>query len=253
MSDARRPSKAEVLGAGDVDPAWYPSIAFADADWSWFSGLAARFGIPDTDGKRPLLEQLYGHLVGVNAWLNLTRITGPRDYLKFHLLDSLSLWGDRRIRHLSEGAPCVDLGSGGGYPGLPLALWTPRVPWTLVDSRRRKVAFLAAAAGLTGARVDARHFRGREVARAAPDLHRRCQLVVSRAAGAVDKLLEETAGMLALHGHVIVYKGPNYQQEEHDRAAARAEALGLQFVAVHAVCLEDDDPERLFVCFRRVR
>jgi len=250
VSDGR--SGSDQPHAGDMDPAVYPPVAFADADWHWFRDLAEPFGIPDPDTYRGVVEHLYGHLLGVNAWCNLTRITAPRDYLKLHLLDSLSLWPDRRRRHLSQGAPCVDLGSGGGYPGLPLSLWQPEVPWVLVDSRRRKVDFLNAAAGIVGSRVEARHFRGREVAKAAQDLRSRCQLVVSRAAGAVDKLLPEVAGMVAKGGSVVIYKGPNYRQEEHDAAMALTRRLKLRFVTVNAVSLEPGDPERLFVVFERV-
>ena len=249
MNQPRR--KADIPNAGVLDPAAYPPIRFDDADWDWVVARAASFGVEDLDRHRDTVERLYGHLAGVNAWFNLTRITGPRDYLKWHLLDSLSLWPDRRRKHLSEGAPCVDLGSGGGYPGLPLSLLQPRVPWTLVDSRKRKVDFLNAAAGIVATRVEGRHFRGREVAVAAPDLHRRCQLVVSRAAGPVDRLLPELEPMLAPHARAVVYKGPNYSQEEHEAAIAVAERLGLRFVVVNAVQLEDGDPERLFVVFER--
>ena len=247
-----KPDKQAIPNAGELDPAVYPPIAFSADDWAWFCGLAEPFGIPDLDAHRETIERLYGHLVGVNAWLNLTRITDPRGYLKLHLLDSLSLWPDRRRKHLSEGAPCVDLGAGGGYPGLPLSLWQPQVPWVLVDSRKRKVDFLNAAAGIVGTRVEARHFRGREVARAAPDLRRRCQLVVSRAAGAVDKLLPEITDMLANKGSIVIYKGPNYSQEEHEAALAVTKKCRLRFVTVNAVQLEPQDPERLFVVFERV-
>jgi len=245
-------AKSDVPHAGNLDPAVYPTIAFSDADWDWFLGLAEPYGVPGRDEARSVVERLYGHLVGVNAWFNLTRITDPRGYLKWHLLDSLSLWPDRRRKHLSEGAPCLDLGSGGGYPGLPLSLFQPKVPWVLVDSRKRKVDFMNAAAGVVGSRVEARHFRGREVAKAAPDLHRRCQLVVSRAAGPVDRMLGEIVDMLAPHGCFVIYKGPGYSQEEHEAAMALIDDLGLRFVTVNAVQLEPEDPERLFVVFERV-
>jgi 16S rRNA G527 N7-methylase RsmG len=89
------------------------------------------------------------------------------------------------------------------------------------------------------------------VQNAAPDLYRSCQLVVSRAAGPVDRMLPEIEPMLAAHGSFIIYKGPNYSEEEHEAALAVAEQLRLRFVAVNAIQLEDDDPERLFVIFDR--
>ena len=100
-------------GAGSVDPADHPPIAFADDDWQWF----------------------LNRLDGVNRWLNLTRITEARPYLKFHWLDSLTLMADRRLRKLKHGPTVMDLGSGGGFPGIPLSLCCQEQPWVLVDSQ----------------------------------------------------------------------------------------------------------------------
>ena len=136
---ADQPSDDPALGS--ADPALHPPRAFPDEDWRWFLARCAALGIEQAAGRRSVLEALYGHLVGVNRWLNLTTLVAPRDYLKLHLLDSLALEGDARLRHLSEGSPCVDLGSGGGYPGLPLAVWHATVPWVMVDARQKKVEF----------------------------------------------------------------------------------------------------------------
>jgi 16S rRNA (guanine527-N7)-methyltransferase len=241
----------EVPGAGSVDPKDHPPRAFPDADWAWFLARCAALGIDGADGRRPVLEALYGHLVGVNAWLNLTRLTAPRDYLKQHVLDSLSVVGDTRLRHLADGAPCVDLGSGGGYPGLPLALWHPTIPWVLADARRRKAEFLAAAAGLSGAKVSARHLRGGESARAAPDLFKRCQLVVSRAMGQADAVLAEAGPLLRLSGHVLIFKGPAFAGDERTAALGAAKRLGFRYLSERRVVLEDGDPERVVVVFQR--
>lgn len=241
---------------GSVAPQDHPPIAFADADWQWFVDALAAQELPapeSTADLRATCEALYGHLVGVNRWLNLTRLVAPHDWLKYHLLDSLLLLGDKRLRHLRQGAPVVDLGSGGGYPGLPLAFWLPGYPWVLVDSRQRKVAFLQAAATLLPeAQVEARCFRGREAVCQAPDLRRRCQVVVSRAAAAVDKLLVETRDLVAPNGYLLVAKGPAYAGEEHERALRQAGKAGFRFVSDRAVRLTPEDPERRIVVWRRV-
>ena len=232
----------------------YGPIAFSESDWSWFCERVRVLELLEEDrlaALRPVAEGWYGHLKGVNEWLNLTRIIEPKEYLKWHLLDSLTLLPDRRLKHLKSGTPGLDLGSGGGYPGLPMAWAHPDVPWILLDSRQRKVNFLQEAlVGLPGEH-EARCFRAREVARAAPDLRRNCQIVVSRAAAAVDRLLVECAQLLARHGHLVAAKGPKYLAEEHDAALAQAKKLGYRFVSKHSVQLEDGDPERLLVVFER--
>ncbi len=239
---------------GSVAPALNPPIAFPDADWQWFIDGCAGLGIAGAQERRQTLEALYGHLVGVNRWLNLTKLTAPREFLKLHVLDSLALEGDARLRHLSEGSPCVDLGSGGGYPGLPLAMWHPTVPWVLVDARQKKVEFLSAACTLTGnPRASARHLRGAEAAGKAPDLRRRCQLVTCRAMGQAAEVLAEAADLLHKSGHLALYKGPAFAGDERAAALSVCARLGYRFVTEHRVMLDEGDPERVMVVFERIR
>jgi 16S rRNA (guanine527-N7)-methyltransferase len=251
---ARRTSAtADAPGMGSTDPAHHPPLAIPDEDWDWFAGRCAGLGIPDPAPRRQVLGAVLGHLAGVNRWLNLTTVTDPRGWLKVHLLDSLSLLADPRLRRLSEGAPCVDLGSGGGYPGIPLALWHPRVPWVLADARRKKADFLTAAAVLTGLpRLSALHLRGGDARHAAPHLYRACQLVVSRAMGAGDLVLAEAAPLLMPHGHCVLAKGPSWPGPERDAARAAAPGLGYRVVAEQQVVLEDGDPRRWLVAFERL-
>jgi 16S rRNA (guanine527-N7)-methyltransferase len=239
---------------GSVDPALHPPIAFADELWDWFLARCTALAIPDGARHRAVLEAIYGHLVGVNRWLNLTTIIEPREYLKFHLLDSLALVGDPRLRHLSEGAPCVDLGSGGGYPGLPLAIWHAQVPWVLVDARMKKVEFLAAACTLSGnPRARALHLRGSEARIKADDLRRSCQLVTCRAMGQAEAVLTEAADLLEKSGHLVIYKGPAFAGDERQAALMACDRLGYRFVSERLVTLEDGDPERVMAIFQRIR
>lgn len=246
---------ADVPGAGSVEPADHPPLPFPEESWAWFVEACSRLGIPDPAPHRGVLEALHGHLIGVNRWLNLTRIADPRGYLKQHVLDSLAACVDSRLRHLPDGARCADLGSGGGYPGLPLALWHPRCIWALIDARRRKAEFLAAAARLSGVpQAVALHLRGGEAGRQAlaAAWRRRCRLVVSRAMGAGEEVLVEAAQLLAPHGHLILYKGPAFAGEERERTLSACPALGYRFIAERTVVLEAGDPERILVVFERL-
>lgn len=249
---ARRDGTADLPGAGSVLPGDHPPLPIPEEDWAWFAGRCAALALPDPAPWRPGLSALFGHLMGVNRWLNLTTVSGARDWLKLHVLDSLTGLADPRLQHLADGAPCLDLGSGGGYPGLPLALACPRTPWVLADARRKKAEFLAAAATLVGPHVTGRHLRGGEAARAAPELHRRCQLVVNRAMGQADEVLAEAAPLLRPNGHLLIWKGPAFEGEERDRAAATAPRCGFRVVGVRRLRLDDGDPERLLACYQRV-
>ena len=101
-----------------------PRLTFPEDAWEWFKTACADIELPLDDTKRPILEALYSHLVHVNETLNLTRITSPLDYLKFHVFDSLTV-ENLVAAYTKPDDIVVDLGSGGGYPGLPLMTWLP--------------------------------------------------------------------------------------------------------------------------------
>jgi hypothetical protein len=117
-------------------PERYPLIPLPDNAWDWFRRGCDELDVPVNDEHRSRLTALYSHLCGVNQWMNLTRLTCPIEYLKFHVLDSLTALGPVTDFTVS-GDRVLDLGSGGGYPGLPLAMWLPDRHWVLVDSRGR--------------------------------------------------------------------------------------------------------------------
>jgi 16S rRNA (guanine527-N7)-methyltransferase len=238
---------------GSVDPLLHPPVAFAVDDWAWFAARCAALNIELTPQRREKLQAIYGHLIGVNRWLNLTKIVAPREYLKLHILDSLALVADSRMRHLAEGTPCVDLGSGGGYPGLPLAIWYPRIPWVLMDTRKKKAEFLQAACALTGnSLARSLHMRGSEVVGRADDIRRRCQLVTCRAMGQAVEVLQEAAQLLHKSGFCVIYKGPAFAGEEKAVAEKACDELGYRYVSERRVILEDGDPERVMVIYQRV-
>jgi 16S rRNA (guanine527-N7)-methyltransferase len=236
-----------------VKPEAYPRLELAGEPWTWFADACRDAEIPVEPEQRRVLEALYSHLAGVNAWLNLTRLVTPMDYLKFHVFDSLTALPF--AEELTDpGDVCIDLGSGGGYPGLPLMTWLPDRTWILVESRGKKAAFLREAVRLTpcsGAEVAA--FRGREVRSARPDLAGRCAFVVARAVGRADRCLAETADMLAPGGWLLMLKGPTFAREERDAAVRLGDEIGFEMTQEGAVNLDPDDPERLLVLFRRTR
>jgi 16S rRNA (guanine527-N7)-methyltransferase len=225
----------------------YPRVNFPDAAWSWFLSACEDIELPVDEHKRPQLEGIYSHLVGVNQWLNLTRIVAPLDYLKFHVFDSLSVCSLVET-YSAPGDLVLDLGSGGGYPGLPLMTWLPDRRWVLVDSRARKVAFLQEAIKLSPCQQAQAHaFRGREVASQQPELHQQCQIVTARAVGPAAELLPDAAELLALNGILILLKGPSYPSKEREDFLQALPNYGFMLMEEHPLALDEKDPDRWVV------
>ena len=227
----------------DFLPQRYPRIHFPDDEWETFCGRCEPLGIPEPNSHRETVEALYSHLLGVNAWLNLTRLTEPADYLKFQLLDSLSVY-ETIAGMVEPGDTIVDLGSGGGYPGLPLMTWLTEQNFVLVDSRHKKVEFLNASIPLIPrkAKAVAVASRGREIGKVRPDLAHHAAIVTARAVGRGVDLLPDAAELLATGGVFVLLKGPSWPQEEGPQFEAACPKNGFQQVDDIVLQLTPDDP-----------
>lgn len=233
-----------IRDAGDFLPERYERLHFSDQDWAWFREQSQALDIPDADLHRDTAERLYSHLVGVNAWLNLTRLTDPAGYLKFQLLDSLSVL-PTIAPMLEEHDTVVDLGSGGGYPALPLMTWLDSQDFVLVDSRQKKVEFLNASIPIiprSGKGV-AVATRGRDIGRVRPDLEHHAAMVTARAVGRGADLLEDAAALLAVGGVFVQLKGPSWPVDEAPDFQEACEAYGFEQVDDVVLTLVPDDPE----------
>ena len=74
----------------DFSPENFPVLQFNSNAWDWFQAACADLEIPIDNDKKQRLERIYSHLLGVNEFLNLTRILTQEDYLKYHVFDSLT-------------------------------------------------------------------------------------------------------------------------------------------------------------------
>ena len=221
-----------------------PRLTFGDNAWAWFLEACADLELTVSARQREILELLYSHLVYVNSWMNLTRITDDKDYLKFHVFDSLTVLNLVQ-QYTSPGDIVLDLGSGGGYPGLPLMTWLPDRHFVLVDSKPKKVMFLSETVHLTDcAQAEARCFRGLEAVHLAPDLHGKCQIVTARAVGRAASLLQDATALLSVNGIFLCMKGQSYPTEERDEFLRTMPKFGFTLMEEHRIALDEEDPDR---------
>jgi 16S rRNA (guanine527-N7)-methyltransferase len=182
---------------------------------------AEAFGVKLDEGAQQQLVAYLEALLAENEVMNLTAITGWEEAWSRHLLDSLALlpvleaFGARRV---------VDVGSGGGLPGIPLAIASPGLAITLVESREKKAAFLrrtAAALGLM-AETRVRVLAERAEALGAPGSGDReaYDAVVARALAPLPVLLELTLPLLRVSGRLLAVKGARAPEEVASAAHA---------------------------------
>jgi 16S rRNA (guanine527-N7)-methyltransferase len=149
------------------------------------------------------LLRLLDELAKWNRTHNLTAITEREEMVTHHLLDSLS------VHAALSGTTVADVGTGAGFPGLPLALVNPERAFTLIDSNNKKVRFVAHAARILGlSNVTAVHARVE-----APHAGRPFDTVVARAFAALPELLAKVAPLCGPQTRVLAMKGKRPDEE----------------------------------------
>jgi 16S rRNA (guanine527-N7)-methyltransferase len=175
-----------------------------------------------------------------------TTVRDPDRAIDIHLADSLVALDLPELRAARE---IADLGSGAGFPGLPLAIALPEASVALVESNARKCDFIrsaAAAAGVRNATVVA------ERAESWTAGIGRCDLVTARALAPLAVIAEYAAPLLREGGALVAWKGRRDADEERDAAAAAAQ-LGLAPPEVHAVVPYEGAEHRHLHVLRKVR
>ena len=179
-------------------------------------------------------------LLDWNTRMNLTALTAPNDVAVKHIIDSLTAY-DAPLFDAAEAL--IDVGTGAGLPGIPLAVYAPHIEVTLVDALAKRVRFLTEvtrAMHLTNVRCI--HARAEEAARAKE--HRaHYDIAVSRAVARMPVLLEYTLPFVRVGGSVLALKGRAYAEDAAEARGA-AERLGGGAIAARPVQLPGLDDVR---------
>ena len=177
----------------------------------------AKLNIEMTDVK---LQQLQLYMEGILEWnqhVNLTAITDEDDFVQKHYIDSLLCANADEFRSAQK---ILDMGTGGGFPGIPLAIAFPDKEFVLADSLNKRIRIideLAAKAGISN--ISAVHGRAEELARK-PEYREQFDACVSRAVANMSTLSEYCLPYVIVGGWFIAYKGSDCEAEIS--AAAKA-------------------------------
>lgn len=152
----------------------------------------------------PVIEKFEAYaklLTEYNALFNLTAITDPADMAVKHFLDSLT-----GSEALTQNAAVIDIGSGAGFPGLPLAISRPDLSFTLIDGTGKKVKFLQTVISELGIKnARALHLRAEDAAKGI--LKGSFDAATARAVAPLEKLIGYAFPLLKKGGKLIAYKG----------------------------------------------
>ena len=210
---------------------------------------AAEAGIPLTAEQIGQFSVYHEMLLDWNTRMNLTALTAPEDVAVKHIIDSLTAYDAA----LFDGArTLIDVGTGAGLPGIPLAVYAPQLTVTLLDALNKRVRFLTevtAAMGLPNVRCI--HARAEEAARTAE--HRAAyDIVVSRAVARLPVLLEYTLPFVRVGGTLLALKGRAYAEEQREARRA-AEVLGGGRITARPVHLPGLDDVRAILTVTKDR
>lgn len=182
----------------------------------WAERLAA-LGVSLDAAATEKLGDYLARLLAMNERMNLTAITDPAEVWTRHGLDALSLVP--LLADLGPRASLVDIGSGGGVPGIPLAIARPDLRVTLVEATQKKAAFLdAVAKGLGLANVSVRAERAEQLAKG--PLREAFDVATARAVGKIALLAPLTAPFVKAGGRVLLIKGQRAGEELAEATAA---------------------------------
>jgi len=171
---------------------------------------AGALGVPLADDRAALLLRLLDELARWNKTYNLTSVDDRAGMLTHHLLDSLS------IAPRLAGESVADVGTGAGFPGLPLAIVDPARRFTLIDSNNKKIRFVTHAVRALGlANVEPLHARVEDLAPARP-----FDTVVARALAPLPRLLAQVRPLCGPRSRVLAMKGARLDEELRDLDAA---------------------------------
>ncbi len=210
---------------------------------------SAYFGITLNEEQICQFQTYYELLVEWNSFMNLTAITEFDEVMLKHFVDSLALGKALPTEQISR---MIDVGTGAGFPGIPLKIVYPHLDVVLMDSLNKRVKFLNEVIerlGLSG--ITAVHGRAEDLARK-PEYREQFDLSVSRAVANLASLSEYCLPFTKVGGYFVPYKSGQIE-EELEAGKKAVSVLGGSVKKVVKFQLPNSDMDRSLIVIEKVR
>ena len=207
------------------------------------------FGVTLTDKQIEQFEKYYELLVEWNKVMNLTGITEFDEVMQKHFVDSVAA---AKYAEMEKVNSLIDVGTGAGFPGIPLKIVYPHIQVTLLDSLNKRIKFLEEVVdnlGLTG--IETVHGRAEDAAKKA-EYREQFDLSVSRAVANLASLTEYCLPFVKVGGKFVSYKSVSVD-EEITQSKKAVYVLGGEIGKVEKFNLPESDMERSLVIVEKKR
>ncbi len=209
---------------------------FEEMNIAWNNDKAAKY------------EKYMYNILELNKSINLTTITDRDEFILKHYVDSITCANSDEFL---EANSIIDVGTGGGFPGVPLAIAFPEKKFTLIDSLNKRVKIINDLCSKLGIKnVKAIHGRAEELGRQ-NNLRESFDLCISRAVANMSTLSEYCLPFVKIGGTFIAYKGPNCR-EEIENAELAMEKLGGEVYGVFYNELEGFEFDHVLVYIDKI-
>ncbi len=207
---------------------------------------AEKLGISLNDEQLKRFDLLSELLVEQNKTMNLTAITDPDGIAVKHFADSISVLS---ACEFTQGTRVMDIGTGAGFPGIPLLIMRPDIDLTMVDSTAKKLKYVQSTVDSLGLIATTLHTRAEEAGQS-KEYREKFDIVCSRAVAALNVLCEYCLPFVKVSGIFVAMKGAKAQEEIADAKAA-IKLLGGKIIDEKSFSLSDGG-ERTLVVIKKI-
>ena len=207
---------------------------------------AEKLGLSVSSQQLDRFEKLAELLVEQNKTMNLTAITDPDGIAVKHFADSISVLSAVEFK---SGAKVLDVGTGAGFPGIPLLIMRPDIDLTMLDSTAKKLKYVANTVDSLGLNANVLHSRAEEAAQK-PEYRENFDIVCSRAVAALNILCEYCLPFVKKDGIFAAMKGAK-AQEEIEVANNAIKTLGGEIIDKKCFTLSDG-AERTIIIIKKI-